>query len=229
VRALLLFLVACARPVAPVAGAPEVIVSHVHPRAFALADGVIIWSTVNEHTSSILVTPRHGGASRTLVEGIPVVRTLVVHDAFVYFATEDRIGRIPITGGVPETLVEGPATDLAVTENALVWIDADLGLATTPLRGGEPRVLIASHILRGLLVAGDHAAQLAKCENQATLHGEVSISFSINGAGKVISSQLSSTVHNVKAAACILTAVRSWQFPKPPSGAAKGLYTITYQ
>ncbi len=79
------------------------------------------------------------------------------------------------------------------------------------------------------LVAGDHAAQLAKCENQASLHGDVSISFAINAAGKVISSQVSSTVHNVKVAACILTAVRSWQFPKPPSGAAKGLYTITYQ
>ena len=79
------------------------------------------------------------------------------------------------------------------------------------------------------LVAGDHAAQLAKCENQATLHGDVSITFAINGGGKVISSQLSSTVHNVKVAACILTAVRSWQFPKPPSGAAKGVYTITYQ
>ena len=156
-RALLLLLVACAHPVAPVAGAPEVIVEHVHPRAFALADGVVVWSTVHEHTSSIIVTPCHGGASRTLVEDIPVVRSLAVHDAFVYFATEDRIGRAPITGGVAETLVEGPATDLAVTETALVWIDSDVGLATTPLRGGEPRVLIASHILRGLLVTGDHA------------------------------------------------------------------------
>ncbi|MEO8841750.1 MAG: protein kinase [Kofleriaceae bacterium] len=79
------------------------------------------------------------------------------------------------------------------------------------------------------LVAGDHAAQLKKCENEATLHGDVSISFAINGAGKVISSQMSSTIHNVKVASCILTAVRAWQFPKPPSGAAKGVYTITYQ
>ncbi|MEO8840438.1 MAG: hypothetical protein ABI591_18130 [Kofleriaceae bacterium] len=154
---LLLLLVACAHPVAPVAGAPEVIVDHAHPRAFALAEGVVVWSTVQGHTSSILVTPRHGGASRTLVEDIPVVRALVVHDAFVYFATEDRIGRIPVLGGVPEMLVEGPATDLAVTDQGLVWIDSDLGLATTPLRGGEPRVLISSHILRGLYVAGDHA------------------------------------------------------------------------
>ncbi|HEX7703094.1 MAG TPA: AgmX/PglI C-terminal domain-containing protein, partial [Kofleriaceae bacterium] len=101
-------------------------------------------------------------------------------------------------------------------------------VAPTPAPDTAPTVTLLS-IATVSLVAGDHAAQLAKCENQAALHGEVSISFAINGAGKVISSQLSSTVHNVKAAACILTAVRSWQFPKPPSGAAKGVYTITYQ
>jgi serine/threonine-protein kinase len=79
------------------------------------------------------------------------------------------------------------------------------------------------------LVAGDHAGQLAKCEGSSTLHGDVAISFEINAAGKVTKSQVSSTIKNVKVAACILTAVRSWQFPKPPSGAAKGVYTITYQ
>lgn len=79
------------------------------------------------------------------------------------------------------------------------------------------------------LVAGDHAAQLAKCEAGAALHGDVAISFEINAAGRVVKNQLSSTIKNTKVAACILTAVRSWQFPKPPSGAAKGVYTITYQ
>jgi hypothetical protein len=98
----------------------------------------------------------------------------------------------------------------------------------TPAPDAAPTVTLLSSATVSM-VAGDHAAQLAKCENQATLHGDVSISFAINGVGKVISSQLSSTVHDVKAATCILTAVRSWQFPKPPSGAAKGVYTITYQ
>ncbi|MFT3698463.1 MAG: protein kinase [Kofleriaceae bacterium] len=79
------------------------------------------------------------------------------------------------------------------------------------------------------MVAGDHAAQLSKCEAIATIHGDVAISFEINAAGKVISSQISSTIHNPKVAACILTALRSWAFPKPPSGSAKGVYTINYQ
>jgi serine/threonine protein kinase len=101
-------------------------------------------------------------------------------------------------------------------------------VAPAPAVEAAPAVTLLSAATVSL-VAGDHAAQLAKCENQATLHGDVSISFAINAAGKVISSQLSSTIHNVKVAVCILTAVRSWQFPKPPSGAAKGVYTITYQ
>jgi serine/threonine-protein kinase len=79
------------------------------------------------------------------------------------------------------------------------------------------------------LVARDHAGQLAKCESSNTLHGDLSISFEINGAGKVVRSQMSSMIKNVKVAACILGAVRSWQYPKPPTGSAKGVYSITYQ
>jgi serine/threonine protein kinase len=78
-------------------------------------------------------------------------------------------------------------------------------------------------------VAGDHAKQLSKCENGAELHGDVSVTFQIDGTGKVIKSQLSSTINNTKVAACVLTAVRSWSFPRPPSGSAKGVYSINYQ
>jgi serine/threonine protein kinase len=78
-------------------------------------------------------------------------------------------------------------------------------------------------------VASDHGGQLAKCEGGATLKGDVTVSFQIDGSGKVVKSQLSSTIKNMKAAACILKAVQSWKFPKPPSGAAKGVYTISYQ
>jgi hypothetical protein len=78
-------------------------------------------------------------------------------------------------------------------------------------------------------VASDHAKQLSKCENGADLHGDVSVVFQIDGSGKVIKSQMTSTINNTKVAACILTAVRSWAFPKPPAGAAKGVYSVNYQ
>jgi len=93
----------------------------------------------------------------------------------------------------------------------------------------EPTVMVLSPATVSL-VARDHAAQLSKCEGGNTLHGELSIAFEINGNGRVVRSQMSSTLmKNVKVAGCILGAVRSWQFPKPPAGAAKGVYSITYQ
>jgi len=92
----------------------------------------------------------------------------------------------------------------------------------------EPTMMVLSPATVAL-VARDHAGQLAKCEGSNALHGDISISFEINGAGKVVRSQMSSLIKNVKVAACILGAVRSFQFPKPPSGAAKGVYSITYE
>ena len=101
-------------------------------------------------------------------------------------------------------------------------------VAAPPAVVAEPAMMVLSSATVSL-VAGDHAAQLAKCEGSNGLHGDVAISFEINAAGKVTKSQVSSTIKNTKVAACILTAVRTWQFPKPPSGAARGVYTITYQ
>jgi len=92
----------------------------------------------------------------------------------------------------------------------------------------EPTVMALSPATVSL-VARDHAAQLAKCEGSNALRGELSISFEVNAAGKVVRSQMSSMIKNVKVAGCVLAAVRSWQFPKPPSGIAKGVYSITYQ
>jgi TonB family protein len=79
------------------------------------------------------------------------------------------------------------------------------------------------------MVAGDHSRQLSRCDAFAGGHLEVSVSFRIDASGKVVKSQLASVAKNPKLAACILKAVQSWQFPKPPTGAAKGVYSIVYQ
>jgi TonB family protein len=78
-------------------------------------------------------------------------------------------------------------------------------------------------------VASDHSRELGKCEGGSELHGDVAVSFQIDGAGKVVKSQLSTSIKNPKVSACILKSVQSWKFPKPPSGAAKGVYSISYQ
>jgi serine/threonine protein kinase len=78
-------------------------------------------------------------------------------------------------------------------------------------------------------IASDHAKQLSKCEGSDELHGDLSVNFQIDAKGKVVKSQLASSIKNMKVAGCILRAVQSWQFPKPPTGAAKGIYTMSYQ
>jgi TonB family protein len=80
------------------------------------------------------------------------------------------------------------------------------------------------------MVASDHSRQLSKCDGGAgELHGEIAVTFQIDGSGRVVKSQLSTSVKNPKLAGCILKAVQSWQFPKPPTGAARGVYSIDYQ
>ena len=78
-------------------------------------------------------------------------------------------------------------------------------------------------------IASDHSRQLADCEGSSELHGDVAVSFQIDGNGRVVKSQLSSSIKSPKVAGCILKAVQSWKFPRPPSGSAKGVYSISYQ
>jgi len=75
-------------------------------------------------------------------------------------------------------------------------------------------------------VASEHGRQLARCEGTAQLRGDVTVTFQIDGAGRVIKSQLSSSIANAKVSSCILQAVNTWKFP---AGPARGLYTILYQ
>lgn len=79
------------------------------------------------------------------------------------------------------------------------------------------------------MIASDHASQLGKCDAGAGVHGEVSVTFQIDGNGKVVKSQLATSVRNPRLVGCILKAVVSWKFPKPPTGRAKGTYSIDYQ
>ncbi|HEY5924073.1 MAG TPA: protein kinase [Kofleriaceae bacterium] len=92
----------------------------------------------------------------------------------------------------------------------------------------EPQIATLSNATVSA-AASDHSAQLAKCEGGAKLTGDVAVSFQIDAGGKVVRSQLASTIKNPKVAGCILRAVQTWKFAKPPSGAAKGVYSISYQ
>jgi TonB family protein len=77
------------------------------------------------------------------------------------------------------------------------------------------------------MTAADHARELAACG--ITDHGEVSISFEIDASGKVVHGQVASTTGQPALAACLLRAVQQWQFPRPPAGAARGIYRRSFR
>ncbi len=78
-------------------------------------------------------------------------------------------------------------------------------------------------------VASQHRKALSKCEGTEELHGDITVKFQINAAGRVVKSQVSSTAKNPKVSGCILRVIQGWQFPKPPASGAEGTYSMSYQ
>ncbi len=78
-------------------------------------------------------------------------------------------------------------------------------------------------------VASQHRKALSKCEGTDELHGDVTVKFEINAAGRVVKSQVASTIKNPKVSGCILRVIQGWQFPKPPATGAEGTYSMSYQ
>lgn len=78
-------------------------------------------------------------------------------------------------------------------------------------------------------VASQHRKALSKCEGSGELHGDITVRFQINAAGRVVKSQVSSTAKNPKVSGCILKVIQGWQFPKPPASGAEGTYSMSYQ
>ena len=96
---------------------------------------------------------------------------------------------------------------------------------------GPPMVeIVLAHLSDATVqaVARDHGAELSRCEADG-VHGEVTVHFQIDAAGRVTKKQLSSTLGKPKVAGCILASLGHWQFPKPPSGGADGTYTLSFQ
>ena len=103
--------------------------------------------------------------------------------------------------------------------------------AATPVPPPAPIEPQLAHLSQASVegVASQHRKELSKCEGTDELHGEVSVKFEINATGRVAKSQVSSTLKNSKVSGCILRVIQGWQFTKPPSGAAEGSYTMSYQ
>jgi TonB family protein len=77
-------------------------------------------------------------------------------------------------------------------------------------------------------VASAHRRELSSCDGGEELHGEVTVRFWVDAAGKVVNAQLSSSLNRPRVAACILHQVQSWVINGHPAG-AQGTYTLSFQ
>jgi serine/threonine protein kinase len=100
--------------------------------------------------------------------------------------------------------------------------------APTPAPPAEPTVIPISVVQR---VAAQYEATLAtKCESSETLKGEVTVRMHIDAEGKVVRTQVSSTIGKPKVSACIAAQVRTWRFPgRPGDGLATATYSVDFQ
>ncbi len=129
--------------------------------------------------------------------------------------------------------VEPAKAVVAKTEPAKTLAKVEPAVVTPPVVTPPPLVVApqVARLSQGSIdgVASQHRGELSKCEGTDELHGEVSVKFEVNAAGRVVKSQVASSLKNSRVTGCILRTVQGWQFPKPPSGAAEGTYTMSYQ
>ena len=78
-------------------------------------------------------------------------------------------------------------------------------------------------------VASDHTRELSKGDGGEELHGEITVKFAVDAAGKVTKAQVATGIKKPKVSGCILRLVQGWHFPKQGPTGALGTYTLSFQ
>jgi serine/threonine-protein kinase len=176
---------------------------------------------------------RVAGAEPAPVQEVPPVRGADGEDKKVAKTVKPKSGPAKPASAVAAAKPAVAATPPAPTPTPAVATVPPPAPTPPPAPPPEPKeVEVPMATLSNATVsaiASDHSQQLSQCEGSGSLKGDVAVMFQIDGTGRVVKSQLSSSIKNPKVASCILKAVQSWKFPKPPSGSAKGVYSISYQ
>jgi hypothetical protein len=132
------------QPVAPPPAGFHVLADDDRPVHFGLTRDEVVWSSDNNGVpviSAIRAVPRKGGAVREVAKDIPFIKALVVHGDNVYFAGSSSIGRVPLAGGKPETIVGGINPMQLAVDDKLIAFESDGVVQVVPLAGGEPHTL----------------------------------------------------------------------------------------
>jgi outer membrane biosynthesis protein TonB len=122
-------------------------------------------------------------------------------------------GTAPITpgsdGGTEEGRTAGEPSASPLTDDSGVGEgDASMRSPDSGLSADQVRQVVVAH--HGAL----HACYESEAQKNPTFRGSVTLAWTIDASGAVISASItSSTLHNPRAEACILHQVRTWQFP----------------
>ena len=105
-------------------------------------------------------------------------------------------------------------------------------IAAAPAKPAAPAVEAAIPTIPQALVnriAWENSRELAKCEGQDSLKGEVTVRFIVGTDGRVTQPQIATKMKKPKLAACILRSLGRWKFPSQPATGAQGSYTVVFQ
>jgi serine/threonine-protein kinase len=118
-----------------------------------------------------------------------------------------------------------PAIDSPADPGVAVSVPVDAPPAPPPIDTNPSQ--LSSGVVEA--VAAAHARELAKCESSDTLHGDITIRFMVDASGKVIKSQVSSSLHKPLIEACFLRSLQHWKFPAQAGPGVTGVYNLSFQ
>jgi hypothetical protein len=134
----------------------------------------------------------------------------------------------PVDPKAVGTAATKPVDPKAVGTAATKPVDPKAAAATPAGPAGDaPIATLAPGVVEQL--ASRNRKALLACEAGESLQGDLTIRFQINAEGQVVRSAAQSTLGKPKVSNCILLTLRGWRFPKPATGAAAGVYSISFQ
>jgi len=125
-----------------------------------VTNNTVVWSQTT-YPAVVFAQPI-GGSRITLSSGVNVEPGLAIQDGFAYFTGSESMYRVPIGGGIRQTLASNlnDAYDLALDATNIYWVEAGNPLGTNgsvrqmPLSGG-PIITLATNLAQPLVIAID--------------------------------------------------------------------------
>jgi outer membrane biosynthesis protein TonB len=132
----------------------------------------------------------------------------------------------PVVTPIPEP-VQPPAAVAAGPADAAAGSTIALRAPVTAAAPAAAAPQLAHAVVER--VASEHTRELARCDGEDGLHGEIAVTFAVDTSGKVTKAVAGTGINQPKITACILRAIQGWQFPRQAAISTQGTYTLSFQ